>query len=297
MYSTDERKRSGPGGSQAGGKKLAVVCRSRETPNRGSVFRKTPGVLPGGAMPFFEGAEWIRHHSGYTAGKAEKTNMGKLIVIEGLDGSGKATQAGLLEKNLKEQGDPVRKVSFPDYSSESSALIKMYLAGQFGTHPDDVNAYAASSFFAVDRYASYKKDWQEDYRNGIIIADRYTTSNAIHQCAKLPREQWGLFVDWLFDYEYRLLGIPAPDLVIYLKVDLIVSQKLITERYHGHEEKKDIHEKDLAYLNRCQEAAAYCAQRCGWKTVECAAGDQMRPMEEIQAEILLLLNPSGIIER
>ena len=216
--------------------------------------------------------------------------MGKLIVIEGLDGSGKATQAKLLAKNLTEVGNTVREVSFPDYASDSSALVKMDLAGQFGTHPDDVNAYAASSFYAVDRYASYKKDWQNVYRNGIIIADRYTTSNAIHQCSKLPPEQWDTFLDWLFDFEYRLLGIPAPDLVVYLKVDPEVSQKLMTERYHGHEEKKDIHEKDMEYLNRCQAAAKYCADRLGWKTIDCAANGRMRSIEEIQADIIGLLN-------
>ena len=215
--------------------------------------------------------------------------MGKLVVIEGLDGSGKATQAKLLAKSLKEAGNTVREVSFPDYESDSSALVKMYLAGQFGTHPDDVNAYAASSFYAVDRYASYKKDWQEIYRNGIIIADRYTTSNAIHQCSKLPREQWDVFLDWLFDYEYRLLGIPAPDLVVYLKVDPTLSQKLMTERYHGNEEKKDIHEKDMEYLNRCQAAAQYCADRLGWKTIDCTSAGVMRNIENIQVDIQRLI--------
>lgn len=215
--------------------------------------------------------------------------MGKLIVIEGLDGSGKATQAKLLAKNLQEAGHHVREVSFPDYESDSSALVKMYLAGQFGTHPGDVNAYAASSFFAVDRYASFKKDWQEDYRNGIIIADRYTTSNAIHQCSKLPKEQWNTFLDWLFHFEYHLLGIPAPDLVVYLKVDPMVSQQLMTERYHGHEEKKDIHEKDMEYLKRCQKAAEYCAEYLGWKTIDCVSDDRMRTIEEIQADILQLI--------
>ena len=169
----------------------------------------------------------------------------RLIVIEGLDGSGKATQAKLLAENLAQQNLRVREVSFPDYASESSALVKMYLAGAFGTHPDDVNAYAASSFYAVDRYASFKHDWQGDYEAGLVIADRYTTSNAIHQCSKLPMEQWDAYLDWLFDFEYEKLGIPSPDLVVYLKVDPDVSQKLLSKRYDGHMEKEDIHEKDL----------------------------------------------------
>ena len=130
--------------------------------------------------------------------------MNKLIVIEGLDGSGKATQAKLLTSTLQEMGRTVRQVSFPDYESDSSALVKMYLAGEFGTSPSDVNAYAASSFYAVDRYASFKKDWEKDYAEGIIVADRYTTSNAIHQCSKLPQEQWDGYLDWLFDFEYQI---------------------------------------------------------------------------------------------
>ena len=155
-------------------------------------------------------------------------SKGKLIVLEGLDGSGKATQAKLLAEHLAAQGVPVQKITFPDYASDSSALVKMYLAGQFGQHPDDVNAYAASSFYAVDRYASYKTSWGSFYeRGGVIIADRYTTSNAVHQCSKLPQKQWEEYLHWLFDYEFRLLGLPAPDRVIYLQVDPEVSQRLI----------------------------------------------------------------------
>ena len=164
---------------------------------------------------------------------------GTLIVLEGLDGSGKATQAKLLAQHLKEAGKNVQEITFPDYASDSSALVKMYLAGQFGDKPDDVNAYAASSFYAVDRYASYKTSWGSFYEaGGVIIADRYTTSNAVHQCSKLPPEQWESFLQWLFDYEFRLLGLPAPDEVIYLQVDPAVSQKLMTGRYHGDESKK-----------------------------------------------------------
>ena len=211
---------------------------------------------------------------------------GRLIVIEGLDGSGKATQAKLLAAHLAEAGQRVKEITFPDYASDSSALVKMYLAGQFGQHPDDVNAYAASSFYAVDRYASYKTGWGSFYENGgIVIADRYTTSNAVHQCSKLPPEQWESFLQWLFDFEFHLLGLPAPDQVIYLQVDPTVSQRLMTERYHGDESKKDVHEKDLEYLARSRRAAEYCAEHLGWKTVHCTQGDAMRSIEEIQQEV------------
>ena len=216
-------------------------------------------------------------------------SKGKLIVLEGLDGSGKATQAKLLAEHLAAQGVPVQKITFPDYASDSSALVKMYLAGQFGDKPDDVNAYAASSFYAVDRYASYKKDWGSFYENGgIVIADRYTTSNAVHQCSKLPPEQWESFLGWLFDYEFHLLGLPAPDEVIYLQVDPAVSQKLMTGRYHGDESRKDVHEKDIEYLARSRRAAEYCAEHLGWATVHCTENGAMRTIEDIQAEVRAL---------
>ena len=212
---------------------------------------------------------------------------GKLIVIEGLDGSGKATQARRLYETLQQKGIPVRKVSFPDYASDSSALVKMYLAGEFGKDPSAVNAYAASTFFAVDRYASYKKDWGSFYeQGGIIIADRYTTSNAIHQCSKLPEAQWDSFLTWLFDFEYRLMGIPAPDSVMYLQVDPAVSQKLMTGRYQGDESKKDIHESNTAYLDRSQLAARHCAKVLGWKTILCVKDGAMRDIDDIGREIL-----------
>ena len=210
----------------------------------------------------------------------------KLIVIEGLDGSGKATQAKRLTEALVEKGIPVREVSFPDYGSDSSALVRMYLSGQFGTDPQDVNAYAASSFFAVDRFASYKKDWCRDYARGVVIADRYTTSNAVHQCSKLPKEQWEDFLNWLFDFEYKKLGIPAPDRVIYLNVDPAVSQALMTARYRGDENKKDIHERDIAYLRHSREAAAYCAEKLGWETVDCCRDGQMRSIEDIHKDVM-----------
>ncbi len=211
---------------------------------------------------------------------------GRLIVLEGLDGSGKATQARLLTERLQKSGHRVMKITFPDYESDSSALVRMYLAGQFGQKPDDVNAYAASSFYAVDRYASYKTSWGNFYEaGGIVVADRYTTSNAVHQCSKLPQNEWNGFLDWLFHYEFELLGLPQPDCVIYLRVATAVSQRLMTERYHGDESKKDVHEKDMEYLARSRKAAEYCADRLGWHTIECADGSEMRTVEAIGQEL------------
>ncbi len=215
---------------------------------------------------------------------------GKLIVIEGLDGSGKATQAKLLALALEENGERVKKITFPDYESDSSALVRMYLHGEFGSRPGDVNAYAASAFYAVDRFASYKKDWGEVYQSGgLIIADRYATSNGIHQCSKLDESEWDEYLKWLDDFEYKKLGIPAPDTVIYLKADTDISQKLMSGRYGGDESKKDIHEGDIEYLRRSQKAAAYCAQKLGWKTVECVQDGKMRTIEDIHNEIMTLI--------
>ncbi len=217
--------------------------------------------------------------------------MGKLIIMEGLDGSGKGTQAELLARRLTEQGRTLRKITFPDYASDSSALVRMYLAGKFGDKPDDVNPYAASSFYSVDRYASYKMNWGGFYQDGgLVISDRYTTSNAVHQCAKLPPEQWDAFLDWLFDFEYHKIGIPEPDRVIYLAVDPEVSQRLMTARYHGDESKKDIQEKDTEYMARARVAAEYCAKTLGWRRIECTRVQDgvktMLPVETIHQRIL-----------
>lgn len=215
---------------------------------------------------------------------------GKLIVLEGLDGSGKATQAKLLYESLKQQGRRTMQITFPDYASNSSALIKMYLAGEFGSDANEVNAYAASSFYSVDRYASYKANWGSFYHDGgIIVSDRYTTSNAVHQCSKLPRKEWDQYLEWLFDFEYHKISIPQPDLVIYLDVDPQVSQRLMTERYHGDEKKKDIHEKNTDYLKHSREAGQYCAQKLGWKCISCSANGEMRRIEEIHEDIMKLI--------
>ena len=216
--------------------------------------------------------------------------MGKLIVIEGLDGSGKSTQLELLKNRLKEMGEPFTAVSFPDYESNSSALVKMYLSGEFGNKPDDVNPYAASLFYCVDRYASYKTKWGADYNaDKTVISGRYTTSNAIHQTSKLPENDWKPFLDWLYDIEYKKVGIPKPDLVIFLDMPVEVSQKLLTVRYNGDEGGKDIHEKDTQYLNKCRKAAKFVAEYSGFATVNCAVGDEPRTIEDISDEILNLV--------
>lgn len=213
--------------------------------------------------------------------------MGKLIVIEGLDGCGKSTQLELLPKALKERGIDCKSVSFPQYESDSSALVKMYLSGRFGNKPGDVNAYAASVFYTVDRYASYKENWGEFYQNGgTVVSGRYTTSNAIHQTSKLPREEWEDFLNWLYDFEYNKIGIPKPDKVIFLDMPVEVSQKLLSNRYEGDEGKKDIHESDIEYLNNCRKAAKFTADYSGWKTISCAKDGEPRSIEDIAADIL-----------
>lgn len=212
--------------------------------------------------------------------------MGKLLVIEGLDGSGKDTQTRLLSERLKAAGQANTVISLPHYEDDSSALVKLYLGGAFGSKPGDVNAYAASSFYAVDRYAGYKTRWGASYESGgVILANRYTTSNACHQMTKLPRENWDAYLDWLFTYEYDLLGIPKPDGVIYLDMPVEVSQKLLAGRYAGDEGKKDVHERDVAYLAACHEAAAYCAKALGWQTIRCAAKGEPKPVAAIADEV------------
>ena len=212
--------------------------------------------------------------------------MGKLIVIEGTDGSGKSTQFRLMSEHLNKDNVAFKHLVFPRYSEESSALIRMYLGGQFGSKPTDVNAYAASSFYAVDRYASYKMDWGQWYEDGgLVLSDRYTTSNAVHQASKEPAERREQFLHWLYDFEYAKLGLPKPDLVIYLDMPPAASQKLMLARYSGDEAKKDIHERNTAYLSHCRQAALFAAEKLGWKVIKCAdANDDPRTVEDIAAE-------------
>ncbi|MBQ7485254.1 MAG: thymidylate kinase [Oscillospiraceae bacterium] len=212
---------------------------------------------------------------------------GRLIVFEGTDGSGKATQTELLCRYLQQRQIPFRKLTFPRYDQLSSALIRLYLDGAFGDKPDAVNAYAAASFFAMDRYASFQQDWGDFYRaGGLLVADRYTTSNAVHQTVKLPPAERDAFLDWLFDYEYRLLGLPSPDRVLYLDMPTELTEQMMRRREKDTHTHADIHEQDTAYLRQCRDNAAYVTRRCGWTRIECAEGGAIRTVEEIHREVL-----------
>ena len=211
---------------------------------------------------------------------------GRLIVFEGTDGSGKATQTTMLCQRLEQEKIPYRKITFPRYGKPSAAMVEEYLQGKLGKKPSDVNAYAASMFYAMDRYASYKQDWGEFYNDGgLIVADRYTTSNAVHQASKLPEEERKEFLDWLFDLEYRLLELPTPDLVFYLDMPTEVTEKLMRRREKAEGSSADIHEQDAAYLRSCRDNARAIADACGWRLVNCALDDEPRTVEDIHGEV------------
>ncbi len=217
----------------------------------------------------------------------ERDMKGTLIVLEGIDGSGKATQSKLLTENLEAMGKRVMQVSFPDYDSPSSSLVKMYLAGDFGKKPEDVNPYAASLFYAVDRFASFRSRWKEFYESGgIIVADRYTTSNMVHQMTKYedPEEE-EKFLCWLEDTEYGKLELPRPDRVILLDVPLPVTEKLVEKR-SANGTPMDIHEKNWTYLCRCAGAYGKLADRYGWFRIDCMKDGILCGEEEIAAAVL-----------
>lgn len=216
--------------------------------------------------------------------------MGKLIVIEGLDASGKGTQSEILLNNLLKKGYDAYGISLPNYDDNSSALVKMYLSGELGKNPSDVNAFAASTFFAVDRYASFKKYWNNEYNdNKIIVANRYTTSNAAHQMTKLAKDKWDFYLNWLFDFEYNLLEIPKPDCVIFLNMPVEVSQELLLKRYNNDESKKDVHESDVEYLRNCYEAASYASKKLGWSVIECCENGKIRSIDDIALDVFSLV--------
>lgn len=220
--------------------------------------------------------------------------MGKLICIEAGDGSGKETQTKRLFERLQGEKYRVRQVSFPNYDSESSSLIKMYLRGDFGSKPGDVSPYIASTFYAADRYASYKKEWEAFYREGgIILADRYTTSNMVHQAVKItdPGERVA-FLDWLWSFEFGLFGLPQPDCVVFLDMPPTFASHLIENRSNkitGSEE-KDIHERDKEYLKQVYRGAVWLAEKYGWQRVPCVYNEQIRSIEDIHNEVFDLVS-------
>ena len=223
--------------------------------------------------------------------------MSKFIVLEGLYGSGKGTQTALLREYLEKSGKCVCVIDFPAYGTPGASLVELYLNGGLGERPDDTNAYAASMFFAADRYVSYVNEWKADYEDPdtYVIANRYTTANAYHQISKLPEDQWDSFLDWLWDFEFRRLGLPSPDRVLLLDMPESVSESLVYRRSSETGARLDIHEKDTAYLKRCRTAAHYVAGKCGWTVVECAGEGMSEPYsrdeiaEKIRSAIVDLL--------
>lgn len=218
---------------------------------------------------------------------------GKLIIIEsGSDASGKATQTRKLYDRLIKDGYKVRKVEYPNYDSESSALVKMYLRGDFGAKATDVDPYVASTFYAADRYASFKTEWEQFYNEGgIILADRYTTSNMVHQASKMAKEDRDKYLDWLIDFEFNMYKIPKPDCVIFLDVPIEFSKKLMENRKNKitGEKKKDIHESDLSYLEQSYNNSLFIADKYDWKKINCVEEDSLRSIDSIHDEIYKLV--------
>ena len=217
-------------------------------------------------------------------------SKGKLIVLEGIDGSGKSAQFRRLCAKLEQDGIEYNHIVFPRYDQESSALIRMYLQGEFGTKPSDVNAYTASTFFAVDRFASYKKDWGSTYENGgLFLSDRYTTSNAVHQGSKLSEEELPDFFRWLDDLEHEKMGLPRPDLVIYLDVDIETSLARMRRREAKTHTHADIHEQDVEYLRRCLRTAELAADHFGWTRIALKKNGEEREIDEKNQEIYRII--------
>ena len=212
---------------------------------------------------------------------------GKLIVFEGTDGSGKSTQFARLRRRLEQEQKTFQRLVFPQYEKPSSALIRMYLNGEFGSRPGDVNPYAASAFYAVDRYASWKQAWGEYYQQGgLVLSDRYTTSNAVHQASKLPEQERPGFFAWLSDFEHEKLGLPRPDVVFYLDMPVQKALENLRRRDEHAHTRGDIHETDSAYLALCHETAGQAAGYYGWRRIACVDGaGELRTVEELHEEI------------
>lgn len=219
--------------------------------------------------------------------------MGKLIVIEGTDSSGKETQTKRLFEKLEEKGLKVKKISFPNYDSPACEPVKMYLSGVFGEDAMKVNPYPVSTMYAIDRYASFKADWEKFYNeDGIIVTDRYVTSNMVHQASKIKDlDEKKQYLNWLEDLEYEKMGIPRPDLVIFLNMPTEMAVKLMAERKNKitGEEKKDIHERDKEYLKESHANACKIANTYNWKEIKCSDGERIKTIEEIGEEVFSLV--------
>lgn len=215
--------------------------------------------------------------------------MGKLFVIDGTDGSGKQTQLTKLKERLDKEGIEYKTVSFPNYDSPSSSLVKMYLGGEFGTDPKKISPYIASTFYAADRYATFKKDYEEYYSNGgIILADRYTTANMVHQAGKIENDaEREKFLNWLWDFEFHLYGLPVPTEVFFLNMPTEYAVKLMENRENKitHESKKDIHERDKNHLQDAYNEACKLVKKYDWYEVKCVKDEKIRSIDEIHEEI------------
>lgn len=212
------------------------------------------------------------------------TKLAKILVLDGVDASGKATQAKVLEENLKNIGYKTRLLSFPNYESSSSALVKMYLNGDWGTDATDINPYAAASAYALDRFSTMKNIDLSEY--DVLVMDRYVSSNAIHQAAKLRGEEKNKFLNWVFNYEYTLLGIPVPDQVIFLDMPPEYGAKLMADRALKAGTQKDIHENAFEYLVDSYLNATHIAKMCNWEIVHCVDKETIKSIQDIQGEIL-----------
>lgn len=215
---------------------------------------------------------------------------GKLIIVEsGTDGSGKATQSQKLYDKLLAEGRKVRKITFPNYDSPACTPVKMYLSGEFGKNVEDINAYAASTFFAIDRFASFKTDWGKFYNDGgIIISDRYVTSNMVHQAVKMnDKNEREMYLDWLYDLEYNKYGLPIPDCVVFLDLHPDISQQLMNDRANKFtgEQEKDIHESDTEYLENCYNNSLDIVSKYGWNRVMCNNNNGIRSIEDISEDV------------
>lgn len=215
--------------------------------------------------------------------------MGKLFVIDGTDGSGKQTQFEKLKERLTEEGVDYRVVSFPNYDDPSSSLVKMYLSGEFGENAKEVSPYIASTFYAADRYATYKRFLEKYYQEGgLILADRYTTANMVHQAGKIKeKKEREKFLDWLWDFEFNLYGLPVPTKAFFLNMPPEYALKLMEHRENKftHTDKKDIHERDKNHIIDSYEAACDLVDKYNWYDVKCVKNSEIRPIEEIHEEI------------